>query len=455
MGFIDWVGQLFSGTPEVKKEEVTNPFERHPDNEVLVSSHTNYGSTEQNFFRGADEIGKAGTYIEGVAVDYANWCKDNPFDCALATLDYVPLAGTAARCGQYAVQSLDGDLGEDTQFNCEMNAVGDLIPIVGKEVAVGAKAAFRGAAKAARGTKAASTLRLAKTKFAQEGLSKAEKEAAQMELGRASGAYAKTVARETERIEAEIADEALEMEANNAARLAAREESEFIAFAEKRAAEMEERAAIKAARDAEVGGMIKEAQAASKLQAKVRAKAAARLAEKAEADAADHAAMRRGAKQNAAKDAKPKPKTRYEQAKARLKALTKRTIASDLAEIPAEAILSFWHCEEDFLNGDDPDFVFHHDGPALYTHNPLCPEEKPKPKPKPKPTNQPDYEYPDPIQIPPPWEYNPPLDPDLWLSLRRPTTATEAGYRYDPSSIYLAGCVLVLVAAGAYAYYKF
>ena len=389
--------------------------------------------------------------IKDVTVEYADWCKNNALQCALATADFIPIVGTAARCGQFAVQSLDGDLGEETAFNCELNAAGDLIPVVGKEISVAGKAAFRGASKATRSTKAAMTLRLAKTKVAEEGLSKAEKEVAQMELGRASEAYAKTVARETERIEAEIADEALEMEANNAARLAAEEEREFIAFAEKRAAEMEERAAIKAARDAEVGGLIKEAQAASKLQAKVRARAAAKLAEKAEADAADHAAMRRGVSENAAKDAKPKkpflPKTR-----ARLKALTKpiteRTIASDVAMLLAEPMLAVLHCEPDAMAGDEGGiFGFHHDGPALYTHNPLCPAKTPDD------TKTTDDDDDDIILTPPPWENDTPLDPDLWLSLGRPTTAREAGY--DPSSIYLAGGILVLVAAGAYAYYKF
>ena len=114
----------------------------------------------------------------------------------------------------------------------------------------------------------------------------------------------------------------------------------------------------------------------------------------------------------------------------------------------AEPMLAVLHCEPDAMAGDEGGiFGFHHDGPALYTHNPLCPAKTPDD------TKTTDDDDDDIILTPPPWENDTPLDPDLWLSLGRPTTAREAGY--DPSSIYLAGGILVLVAAGAYAYYKF
>ena len=453
MGFFEDVGWYFSGMPRRGPAS-----ESHPDGEVLTASNQIYDT--QHGVLSAENIENTGLYIKDTTVEYADWCKNNPLQCALATADFIPIVGTAARCGQFAVQGLImDDVGEETQFNCELNAAGDLIPVVGKELAVGAKAALRGGSKVARGTASAMTLRLARTKVAEEGLSQAEKEAALMELGRASEDYTKTVARETEK----FADEALEMEANNAARLAAEEESEFIAFAEKRAAEMEERAAIKATRDAEVGGMIKEARAASKLQAKFRARAAAKLAEKAEADAADHAAMRRGASENAAKDAKPKPKPFLPKTRARFKALAKpiakRTVASDVAMLFAEPVLAVLHCEPDPLAGDGAGmFGIHHDGPALYTHNPLCPAKTPCPAKMHLDSDglcvdDDDDDDDDIIPTPPPWENDTPLHPDLWLSLARPTTAREAGY--DPSSIYLVGGVLVLVAAGAYAYYKF
>ena len=124
-------------------------------------------------------------------LEYSNWCADNALQCSLATLDFLPLVGTVARCGQWAVQGLDGDVGEDTAFNCELNAAGDLIPVAGKVASKG----FKVAAKAAKATKAAATLRTARTAAAKTGMTQAEKNAALMELGRASEDYAKVLPR--------------------------------------------------------------------------------------------------------------------------------------------------------------------------------------------------------------------------------------------------------------------
>lgn len=397
----------------------------NPDGELKFSANDMYDL--QDGVLSAENAKNTATYIKDGVVDFGDWCANNRVECALSGADFLPIVGTAARCGQWAVQSLDNDLGEDTAFNCELNAAGDLIPLVGKEIAAGGKAAV----KAARGTKAAMTLRLAKTSAAREGLSKAEKEAAQMELGRASKEYTKTVATEIERVEAEIADEALEMEANAAARLEKEEADAFVKFAEKRA------------RDAEVGALVKEAQVELRLQTKAASKVEAKLAQKAEADAADHAAMRRGARENAAKDAKLKPKPK----KGFIKQAAKATLKKDLANTIAEPALAVLNCKPDILAGDGAPgtFLSFHDGPSLYESNPRC-HETPEKEP------EEEEEESHPAQIPPPWESPAPLHPDLWLSLDRPTTASEAGY--DLSVLYLGGG-LVLLAAGAYAYYKF
>ena len=52
-------------------------------------------------------------------VDFASdpynfgWCADNPLQCSLATVDFLPVVGTLARCGQLAVQALDDDIREE------------------------------------------------------------------------------------------------------------------------------------------------------------------------------------------------------------------------------------------------------------------------------------------------------------------------------------------------------
>ena len=167
-------------------------------------------------------------------LEYADWCTSNPLQCTLATVDFLPVVGTMARCGQWAVQSLDNDLGEDTLFNCELNAAGDIIPVVGTV----ASKAFKVGAKVAKASKAAVRLRVAKTAAAKEGMSQAERNAALMELGRAGEDYTKVVARETQEATEDIlvAAENLEREANEAA-IIAREEQEAFAAAAERAAE--------------------------------------------------------------------------------------------------------------------------------------------------------------------------------------------------------------------------
>lgn len=421
------MGNAFSSDDTEKRRKARQIEDPPPPRFPLYASGVqNFGSGPQtNAY--IDQQYLAAENIDNALIDFGDWCKDNPLQCALSTLDFIPVAGTLARCGQLVVQGLDNDLGEDTAFNCELNAAGDLIPVAGKALAKGASKAFKAASQVARGTKAADTLRVAKTAAAAEGLSKAEKEAARIKLGEAGEAYTKVVASETARIGDEIAEEALEMEAHSAA------------IAEKRAAQMEERAALKAARETEVRALLKVAQAESKAEVKLAGKAEARLAEKAEADAADDAARRRGARENAAKDAKAKPK------KSGLAEPKKSGVGSKLAlrlvaEAAAQPFLSVLNCREDFLAGDT-----FHDGDPLYLRlHPSCKKDEPDSE-----DDEPTSEEDEPILVPPP---APALHPDLWPALNRPTTAAEAGF--DATGLYLLG-ILVVAGAGTYAYYKF
>lgn len=436
------MGNAFSSDDTEKRRKARQIEDPPPPRFPLYASGVqNFGSGPQtNAY--IDQQYLAAENIDNALIDFGDWCKDNPLQCALSTLDFIPVAGTLARCGQLVVQGLDHDVGEDTAFNCELNAAGDLIPVAGKALAKGASKAFKAASQVARGTKAADTLRVAKTAAAAEGLSKAEKEAARIKLGEAGEAYTKVVASETARIGDEIAEEALEMAAHSAAIEEKTEADAFIKFAEERAAQMEERAALKAAREAEVRTLLKVAQAESKAEVKLAGKAEARLAEKAEADAADDAARRRGARENAAKDAKAKPKKSglSEPKKSGLGSKLLRPVTRLVAEAAAQPFLSVLNCREDFLAGDT-----FHDGDPLYLRlHPSCKKDEPDSE-----DEESSSEEDEPILVPPP---APALHPDLWPALNRPTTAAEAGF--DATGLYLLG-ILVVAGAGTYAYYKF
>ena len=363
-------------------------------------------------------------------VDFASdpynfgWCADNPLQCTLATVDFLPLVGSVARCGQLAVQALEGDIGEDTAFNCELNAAGDIIPGVGKV----ASKAFKVGAKAAKATKAAVTLRVAKTAAAKEGMSQAERNAALMELGRASEDYTKVVAREARKAE-KIAAETLEREANEAAIIAREEQEAFAAAAEKRAAEWE-------ARDAKIKQLLKEGGA--KHEAEV---AALKMEEEAEVAAVKReegiqAAKKRGIKENKVKNATLARKAaRY----AKLKVL---------ATIAAEPVLTVLNCREGM--GDlAVYYATSHYGelPPAYTLNPQCPEVAP-PKEKKKRQKE------DPI-IPaggPEDRKQPTMDPDFIPYEQSGDFRVIAA---SDTSLYVLFGVIVVVGAATYAYYKF
>lgn len=349
-------------------------------------------------------------------LEYADWCTSNPLQCTLATVDFLPVVGTMARCGQWAVQSLDNDLGEDTLFNCELNAAGDIIPVVGTV----ASKAFKVGAKVAKASKAAVRLRVAKTAAAKEGMSQAERNAALMELGRAGEDYTKVVARETQEATEDIlvAAENLEREANEAAIIAREEQEAFAAAAEKRAAEWE-------ARDAKIKQLLKEG--AAKHEAEVAA---------AKREEGIQAAKKRGIKENKVKNATLARKAaRY----AKLKVL---------ATIAAEPVLTVLNCREGM--GDlAVYYATSHYGelPPAYTLNPQCPEVAP-PKEKKKRQKE------DPI-IPaggPEDRKQPTMDPDF---IPYDQSGDFRVIAASDTSLYVLFGVIVVVGAATYAYYKF
>lgn len=401
------------------------------DGEVADRVDKAYDKANQDF---GDEVKDVGDHI----VDFGDWCGKNPLQCALSGADFIPVVGTLARCGQLAVQKLEGEVGEDTAFNCELNLAGDLIPVAGKGLSKG----FKAATKIARGSKAAKTLKAAETAAAKDGLTKAEKEAAQIKLGEASEAYTKVVAREAERVEAEIAAEALEIEAHNAAILEKEQFDAFTQFAEKRAARME-------ANEAEVRALLKEAQGESKAAVKAAEKEEVKIAEKAEADAADAKAARRGERENAIKDAKPK-KTVRGRLKSGAKALPKAVVENFGATLIAEPLLSIGHCRYSLMAdvvlqaGEKDEYGDKH---ATYERNPVCANSD---------SESDDESSDDEDPIPPGGTEDrsqPMLHPDLWPSLVTEPTAAEAGY--DNTGVYVLLGMLAVIAGGTYVYYKF
>ena len=102
-------------------------------------------------------------------IDAATWCAQKPGECALRAADWVPGIGTAARCAQWAIQGIQGHVGEDTAFNCIENAVGD---VVGFATAGSGKYLFKASLVAER-----EGLKLAEREAEQATLDAAEREA--------------------------------------------------------------------------------------------------------------------------------------------------------------------------------------------------------------------------------------------------------------------------------------
>jgi hypothetical protein len=370
----------------------------------MNSSSWDSGGTQ---YRQAEIIAEE---VPNAVIEYSNWCADNALQCSLATLDFLPVVGTLARCGQLVVQALDGDIGEDTAFNCELNAAGDLIPIAGKFASKG----YKVAAKAAKATTAAATLRTARTAAAKTGMTQAEKNAALMELGRASEDYTKVVAREIEQVDKVAAEtlrlEVAERDANQAARVW-----------------LEDQKAL-----GKIKQLLKEG--AAKHEAEVAASKRA-----VEREEGIQVAKKRGVKENKLKDASAARK------------VARYTKLKMLAQVAAEPALTVLNCREG-LGDLAVHYATSHYGelPPAYTLNPQCPEVVP-------PDDDDNDNNDDNDYIIPPGgpedRKQPALDPDFitynqGVSLGGVVSA-------DRSSVYLLLGVLVVVGAGTYAYYKF
>jgi hypothetical protein len=370
----------------------------------MNSSSWDSGGTQ---YRQAEIIAEE---VPNAVIEYSNWCADNALQCSLATLDFLPVVGTLARCGQLVVQALDGDIGEDTAFNCELNAAGDLIPIAGKFASKG----YKVAAKAATATTAAATLRTARTAAAKTGMTQAEKNAALMELGRASEDYTKVVAREIEQVDKVAAEtlrlEVAERDANQAARVW-----------------LEDQKAL-----GKIKQLLKEG--AAKHEAEVAASKRA-----VEREEGIQVAKKRGVKENKLKDASAARK------------VARYTKLKMLAQVAAEPALTVLNCREG-LGDLAVHYATSHYGelPPAYTLNPQCPEVVP-------PDDDDNDNNDDNDYIIPPGgpedRKQPALDPDFitynqGVSLGGVVSA-------DRSSVYLLLGVLVVVGAGTYAYYKF
>jgi hypothetical protein len=370
----------------------------------MNSSSWDSGGTQ---YRQAEIIAEE---VPNAVIEYSNWCADNALQCSLATLDFLPVVGTLARCGQLVVQALDGDIGEDTAFNCELNAAGDLIPIAGKFASKG----YKVAAKAAKATTAAATLRTARTAAAKTGMTQAEKNAALMELGRASEDYTKVVAREIEQVDKVAAEtlrlEVAERDANQAARVW-----------------LEDQKAL---------GKIKQLLKEGAAQHEAEVAASKRAVEREEGI---QVAKKRGVKENKLKDASAARK------------VARYTKLKMLAQVAAEPALTVLNCREG-LGDLAVHYATSHYGelPPAYTLNPQCPEVVP-------PDDDDNDNNDDNDYIIPPGgpedRKQPALDPDFitynqGVSLGGVVSA-------DRSSVYLLLGVLVVVGAGTYAYYKF
>ena len=86
------------------------------------------GGQGQNDDASIADLAEIPKKVDEAIVSYVDWCKDNPGECTLATADWIPYAGTIGRCSQLAVQGVQGDVGQDTAFNCELNLASDVIP---------------------------------------------------------------------------------------------------------------------------------------------------------------------------------------------------------------------------------------------------------------------------------------------------------------------------------------
>ena len=368
--------------------------------------------------------------VDEAIVTWVDWCKDNNGECALATADWIPYAGTIGRCTQLAVQSVDGDVGQDTAFNCELNLASDALPVAGKLAARGVKAAKLGV----KGGLASRRLANAETALRREGLTQAEREAAFQELQKSREVYSAMLTAEMESQEKLMAKEAN----------AIAEKSEWDTMvtgwreAEEHAAEIE-------ARDKKISRLLKgqlqhaaelEEEAALQLAAREADDLAAKVAEK------DLAAAEKGVVANTKKAARRVKRAARTAGKKAMAGGAKVLAHDELHEL-FDLPVSMLNCRESDIEALARAFLVPmQDMPEAYKFLPMCHEEPEKNK---------KQEEEEETQIFPGGQEDrqqPVLNLDLWGSRVEMETVPLLG-----SNVYLllgAGVIVIVLGTVAY-----
>ena len=372
--------------------------------------------------------------IDGIGdavVSFGDWCSDNPGECLLATSDWIPIAGTLSRCGQLDAQWIQGDVGEDTAFNCELNFASDALPGAAKLASRG----FKAARLAARGSIASRRLATAEKVLQREGLTQVERDTAFQELKTSREAYSDLLTKEMEKQEKLLATKEAD---------AIAEKSEWDTMvtvwreAEEHAAEIE-------ARDNKISRLLKEGQLkhAAELEEEAALQLAAREADDLAAKVAEDelAAAEKGVVANtkkAARSVKRAARTAGKKAMAGGAKVLAHDQLRELLDLP----VSMLNCRESDIEGMARALLVPmQDMPEAYKFLPMCHEEPEKKKkeeeeePQISPGGQEDRQQ-------------PVLNPDLWGSRVEMETVPLLG-----SNVYLllgAGVIVIVLGTVAY-----
>ena len=377
----------------------------------------------------------AGTnVIDGIGdavVSFGDWCSDNPGECLLATSDWIPIAGTLSRCGQLAAQGVQGDVGQDTAFNCELNFASDALPGAAKLASRG----FKAARLAARGSIASRRLATAERVLQREGLTQVERDTAFQELKTSRQAYSDLLTKEMEKQENLLATK-------EADAIAERSEWDLRVAAFR---EIEEHAAEIEARNNKIARLLKEGQLkhAAELEEEAALQLAAREADDLAAKVAekDLAAAEKGVVANTKKAARSVKRAARTAGKKAMAGGAKVLAHNELREL-LDLPVSMLNCRESDIEGMARALLVPmQDMPEAYKFLPMCHEEPEKKKkeeeeePQISPGGQEDRQQ-------------PVLNPDLWGSRVEMETVPLLG-----SNVYLllgAGVIVIVLGTVAY-----
>lgn len=378
----------------------------------------------------------AGTnVIDGIGeavVSFEDWCSDNPGECLLATSDWIPIVGTLSRCGQLDAQWIQGDVGEDTAFNCELNFASDALPGAAKLASRG----FKAARLAARGSIASRRLATAERVVRKEGMTLAERETAVQELKTSRQAYSDLLTKEMEKQENLLATK-------EADAIAERSEWDLRVAAFR---EIEEHAAEIEARNNKIARLLKEGQLkhAAELEEEAALQLAAREADDLAAKVAEDelAAAEKGVVANTKKAARSVKRAARTAGKKAMAGGAK-VLAHDKLREELDLPLSMINCRMSDIEGMARALIVPmQDIPEDYFSLPMCHKE-PEYKKKKEEEEEP--------QIPPGGQEDrqqPVLNPDLWGSRVEMEKVPLIG-----SNVYLllgAGVIVIVLGTVAY-----